>query len=116
MTLEKLKMFIWVAMNKSAEVSGDFAEGMVTAYDGVLNLLADVKDDDMVKWHPYPQKKPTGDVDYLITRKECWHNGIREITEPVVEIAFFNSINDSFEDVEDMDVIAWAEMPKPYGE
>lgn len=104
MTLEEVKKIIREAMNKSANDSGDFAEGLVSAYDGVLNLLADVED--VVRWHPYPQEKPKENGSYIGTMNRYGNKYVHECdwddSEWIIPLT--------------MEVTAWTEMPKPYEE
>ena len=57
-----------------------------------------------VKWHPYPQEPPIEDKDYLITVK---YRRTRKVMK-------WDSVNGYFSVYGD--VIAWAELPKPYKE
>ena len=55
-----------------------------------------------VKWHPYPEEKPPKDGLYLITLKFG--------NKKEVAIAYLTK------DTNSNNLIAWAEIPKPYEE
>ena len=57
-----------------------------------------------VKWHPYPKERPPKDDDYLITIKG----------KHIKKVMKWNSVNGYFNIY--VNVIAWAELPKPYKE
>ena len=57
-----------------------------------------------VKWHPYPQERPIEDNAYLITVK---YRHSKKVMKWDCFNGYFNVYGD---------VIAWAELPKPYEE
>ena len=57
-----------------------------------------------VKWNPFPQEKPYCDDKYLVSVK------LRK-SEYVTVLMYFD---DEFENFHDCEVMAWAELPKPY--
>lgn len=70
MTIEDVKKKISKALENASEESSEFAEGLVSAYDGVLNLLADVEEptpitEDEVKNHVI------GLHNYCISKTDC---------------------------------------------
>ena len=56
-----------------------------------------------ITWHKYPEEKPKEDALYLVTVKTAYADSIQWL-------------NGEWYGYAERDVIAWAEMPKPYTE
>ena len=63
-----------------------------------------------VKWHPYPKEKPKREGDYLLTLMIDNHRYIR--------FGYYDIFKkrSCFLGTNEMYIIAWAELPKPYTE
>ena len=71
---------------------------MVLTVDGSMVMYPPYA---VITWHPYPQEKPNEDRLYLVTVKTAYVDAIQWL-----EGRWYG--------YSDRDVIAWAEMPKPY--
>ena len=60
----------------------------------------------MIRWRPYPKKKPKHDGHYLIS---IVYSGVNEVITDYYENGIFCG-----DDILDNFVIAWAKKPKPY--
>ena len=66
-----------------------------------------------ITWHKYPDEKPTEFKKYLITRWTKWRGIFVDADEWIPDYDYFSNA----EEMPDaMKVLAWAELPKPFGE
>ena len=71
----------------------------------LIHHVDDIVNTRILKWHPYPQEKPTENEKYLLTCEyKC-----------CIGVTFGKWWDDEFCDIdEEGKVIAWAELPKAY--